>query len=243
LYTADIIISPTARKLYKVQQTGWYMEKEHGILKVYSSDAKEESAEDLEKRFEDAAKNKDNWKKQKDVEEDRLSIIFSRKILSYSTKEVYIILLKAMVLLYDIQMTNAYKYEGKKWKRLINNNEHYFSKEYYKMCEEVGLVPAWNPKTDDEMKKYKKQLQEGSMQLVPTGVFEQVYESNAIEELFKMVYTYTDLGANKRSTQSMRLFRCTNCGMPIRLTKKGKIDIRCYNEETACNGAIFEEEK
>ena len=175
------------------------------------------------------------WKKEKNekVDDELFKIVLSEKIFQYDTKEIYIILLKAMVMQYDIEKAEIYKAAGARWIRLINNNNNYFGKKYYIFCEKIGL---------------KVEITESGEKKVVAGErFNQIYEDRDIEKYYNLVHKYIkdDKRENNKS-QSMRSFICPSCGMIIRITKSGDTDIRCYNENREgipCNGKKFVEKK
>lgn len=175
----------------------------------------------------------DGWKKVKDgKEEDELfKIVLAEKVFEFEEIEVYFILLKAMILQYDLEQESIYKVAGEKWKRLVNNNNHYFSKKYYIFCKSIGLEVIEN---------------EEKMEVVAGAKFNEVYE-NYIKNVFELTYKYVQkTGAKKKNTQSMRAYKCPSCGLIIRVTKAGDIDIRCYNtnsEGNSCDGVRFKEVK
>jgi hypothetical protein len=210
-----------------------------------------------------------NWKKQKGniVENELMKMVMSEIIYKYETKEIYITLVKAMILQYDLEMDEVYRINGEKRTRLINNNNNYFSEVYYAKCKEVGLVPeeitedmkSWDEDEIQQIKsesqneeeerqkqevRYHNRLQRGKVKMKPTEIFNRVYNKYEIETKYQLIHK--DERKETKGTQSMRLLECPNCGMTIRITKKGNFDIRCFNiyrdkegNEIPCNGARF----
>lgn len=182
------------------------------------------------------------WRKKKGtkVDDELIKMVIAERVFGRETKEIYVILLTAMIMQYDLEKEVEYEAKGGKWKHLINNNGHYFSKRYYLMCKQMGL----------EVKHTKN----GKEEVVSGKKFDEFYEYAGIEDNFKLTYKYkednTDDKDNKnnkkKNNQSMRAFICPACGMIIRITKNGDVDIRCYNHNkkgVPCNGARFVEKE
>lgn len=175
----------------------------------------------------------DGWRKEKvgKTEDELFKIVFSEKVFELETKEIYLLLLKAMINQYDLEQEEIHKSMGARWKRLINNNGHYLSKKYFELCASMGLDIIAD--------------ESGEKKVVAGKEFNGFYEDAGIEENFKPTYKYIRINnKNKGKKQSMRAFKCTSCGMKIRITKNGDVDIRCYNknkEGVPCNGTKFVE--
>ncbi|MBE5940644.1 MAG: hypothetical protein E7266_09650 [Lachnospiraceae bacterium] len=175
------------------------------------------------------------WKKEKDgkVDDELMQIILSKRIYEYDTKEFYVLFLEAMIKQYDLEQDKIYEAAKQNRKKLINNNGHYKSKEYYKYCEQLGLHVQTIPATEAEKER----------KIVTAGDgFNKVYEDRNIEEIGKLVYSFMKKDEKKKIRQSMRALQCPNCKLIIRVTKQDNVDIRCYNhskEGIPCNGTRF----
>lgn len=181
------------------------------------------------------------WKKEKDgeVDDELMQIILSKGIYELDTKTFYVLFLEAMIMQYDLEQDMIYKAAKKKRKRLINNNGHYKSKEYYKYCEQLGL----NVETTlvEKIKNGEKKIVEEKIVTAGDG-FNRVYEDRNVEEIGKLVYSFMKKDEKKKIKQSMRALQCPNCKLIIRVTKQDNVDIRCYNhskEGIPCNGTRF----
>jgi hypothetical protein len=55
-----------------------------------------------------------NWRKEKgnSTENELMKLVLSEKIFKYETKEIYIVLVKAMILQYDLEMDEIYRVNG-----------------------------------------------------------------------------------------------------------------------------------
>lgn len=186
------------------------------------------------------------WKKSKwDREEDCIRMFLSEKIYLKNTKDIYVTLVEAMIMQYDLEMAAMHKGAGSKWKRLINNNNNYFGKRYRVECEKRGLKIIESEK-EDKIDKEEKEKENKKPVVCAGKIFDDVYLNYNIENNFKLVYKYVppkiEQGRDKGNNgQSMRLFICPECKMKIRVTKTGDIDIRCYND--GCEGTRFELDK
>lgn len=185
------------------------------------------------------------WKKEKDgkIDDELMQIVLSKKIYEYDTKDFYVLFLQAMIMQYDCEQDMIYKNSKQKRKRLINNNGHYKSKEYYLYCERIGL--SVQTTLIEKIKDGEKKIEE--KKIVTAGDrFNRVYEDRDIEEIGKLVYSFKKKDEiekeKKKSKQSMRVLECPKCKMKIRVTKQSNIDIRCYNfdkDGIACDGVKF----
>lgn len=260
---ANIIISPNARTLIKVDKPdNWEKRKSIRVIKI--NDDKKKNKNDLVIDTEDIEIL--GTKIQSDT--DIIRIIFSDEILQFETKQIYIFLLRAMIMQYDIEMYETKDALKIKWKRFINNNNNYFGKGFYAVCRQRGLVPenmeialrtevAKKEKikhpdlTDEEL--YERLLSRGKVNMIATEIFDEVYNTNNIEIRFPLIFKYTnkEKQLKKISTKQelspknhMRLFQCPKCGLKIRVKKTGAMDIRCYNRNdkgVLCEGACFKE--
>ena len=181
--------------------------------------------------------------KERMKESELITMSFSKELFALNTKEIYITLLRAMVEQWDVEKQASIP----EWRRLINNNGHFFSSSYYNECAKRGLVVDEESLGDVELKTKTALLQSGKCKMIGDTIFNSVYERYGIEEHFKLLYKYdeeekkdkTKDNKTKKSKQSMRKYVCSKCKMSIRVTKSGEIDIRCYNGE--CNGVRFVE--
>ena len=187
------------------------------------------------------------WIKSKwDREEECIRMFLSEKIYKKSLKEIYVLLVGAMIMQYDLEMNEMHKGTGSKWIRLINNNNNYFGKRYKNECEKRGLkvIEPVVAEVDDEDEKKKNKNKKP--EVCAGKLFDDIYLNYDFENNFKLVYKYVppqivEKGDKGNNGQSMRLFICPGCGMKIRVTKTGDIDIRCYNEK--CDGVRFMPDK
>lgn len=177
------------------------------------------------------------WKKEKNnkTDDELMKIVLSEKLFGYSTKEFYLRLLDVMIYQYDLEQEAIYEYLEQSRTRLVGNNGNYLSKGYFNLCERLGIKVQEIRKADTNKKEKI---------ITPKDKFNQVYENNNIEEIGKLVYSYKQpqKKEDKIQKQSMRAFKCPNCGMIIRITKSGDVDIRCYNindKGIECNGTRF----
>jgi hypothetical protein len=107
----------------------------------------------------------------------------------------------------------------------------------------IKAIQSESQNADEETQKqevrYHNRLQRGKVKMKPTEKFNRVYETYNIETKYGLVHK--DDRKESKGTQSMRLLECPNCGMTIRITRKGDFDIRCYNslDGVECNGKRF----
>lgn len=175
----------------------------------------------------------DGWAKiKKDKEEkDCIKMYLSEELYKEPLKDIYVCLVDAMIMQYDLEMYMIHKNAGTKWIRLINNNNNYYGKKYIAECKNRGL------KVNETI------IGKGKKPDVSAGErFDEIYVNYNIEKYFAFVHQYKPNNLpEKGNRNSMRLFICPSCGLKIRITKKGDVDIRCYNGK--CDGVRFEPEK
>lgn len=171
-------------------------------------------------------------------ETDCIRLFLSEKIYMKELKDIYITLLKAMIVQYDLEMAAVHKAAKNKWIRLVNNNNNYFGKRYKIECEKRGLkiIEAQAEDESTEKNTDKKKDKKIKPQVDAGDRFNEIYTNYGIEDNFKLVHQYVGKKKDDHQVnqQSMRLFKCPGCGIKIRVTKTGDIDIRCFNG--SCNG-------
>lgn len=174
-------------------------------------------------------------------EEECIGLYLSEKIYFYDFKEVCVTLLKAMIMQYDIEQYAIYgSRKGKgAYKRMITNNNNYFSKAYAQKCWECGLNAEPIKKIDEET---GEEVNIGKYTVTPAEKFDEVYVKNELGKLRLVLHKKKKKVMKKTESnngQSMKVYECPSCGLSIRVTRKDPVNIKCYNDEKCANGVRF----
>ena len=110
-------------------------------------------------------------------EENAIGISLSDEIYTYDFKKVCVTLLDAMIRMLDIQRFYEQQNKSKKYKRMVNREDTYFSKEYKKECEKVGLIAKKLTKKD----KDGNEIEINRYELEAGAEFNTFYEENNLE--------------------------------------------------------------
>ena len=196
-------------------------------------------------------------------------LYFSDKILKYGVvsemgmENAYIMLAVGMITLYDKEMRDAYKYgvdirseeekikdrkkgasKGKKsYKGMVTRGGYYYTKEFAKECERIGLIAI-----PDEDKDGKYLLSAGE-------IFTEVLEKyNLLNRRFicakyqqpenqsKELMIRRALIEEKNNRRSVRTYQCPKCKLNVRGTKSG-LKIKCCSDEHKGEEFLMEEIK
>lgn len=168
-------------------------------------------------------------------------LYFSDQILKSGTvskegmEKAYIMLAVGMITLYDREMKDAYKYgvdirseeekgkeskkgasKGKKrYKGMVTRGGYYYTKEFAKECERIGLIAS-----PDERKDGKYILSAGK-------IFKEVLKKY---DLLERRFICAKEQEKEKSESSVRTYQCPKCKLNVRGTKSG-LKIKCCNEE------------
>lgn len=173
-------------------------------------------------------------------EEDCIGLYLSEDIYTYDFKEVCVTLLKAMIMQYDIEHYAMYGGANGKssYKKMITNNNNYFSKAYAAKCEECGLKA-------EPIKKLNKEGEEensGKYEVTAAERFNEVYEKYNLGMYRLVLHKKKEVNEKKSASsngQSMKVYICPSCGLKIRVTRKGPVNIKCFNSEKCADGVSF----
>lgn len=187
----------------------------------------------------------DAWEKRKyqnteAIKEENMLLQLSDKVLEYTRiEDVYLELVKTMILQYDLEQEAIYKALNEKYKRIVGNNNNYFSIRYPAICEQCGLVASPVMKKDND----GNEVQSGKYDVKPGERFKEVIALNMLAKYQLSVRRNSDIKENKKDGSHSRLFVCPQCGLKVRVKVKTKNPLfKCYTEEN-CNGAEFVEDK
>lgn len=198
-------------------------------------------------------------------------LYFSDKILKYGVvsemgmENAYIMLAVGMITLYDKEMRDAYKYgfdirseeekvqdrkkgektnKGKKsYKGMVTRGGYYYTKEFAKECERIGLIAI-----PDEDKDGKYLLSAGE---IFTTVLEKYDLLNRRficakyqqpENQSKELIIRRALIEEKNNRRSVRTYQCPICKLNVRGTKSG-LKIKCCSDEHKGEEPLMEEIK
>ena len=191
-----------------------------------------------------SAYNKSLETKEEQRQEDQhRGIHLSSKILNCSFEEICIILLDAMIQLFDEQQFDEFKenmQEGQKesdYKKLVNRSGTYYSKKYARECERHGLIVTEIMIKDKEGKdtgKHQYTLSAGEK-------FREVFKRRRLAK-YEISLKQTEkakIEQKQSRVQSSKLFYCPVCRLKIRATRKGNLKIKCFQTlECAEQGGV-----
>lgn len=178
----------------------------------------------------------DDWVKyengNKDRKENCIGIQISEKVLELDMVGVYVQLVVAMLMQYDIEKKEYHiaKYGSSRgYKSLTAREGNYYSKKFVEICRKCLL----------DVENYEK----GKGTVISTQAFVELLKQNGLLE-YKITCNREKNKKNnvqnkKLNGQSMVLYKCPICGMKVRVTKKGTVKLACYNG-VECNGVFLE---